>query len=237
LLRNKFLENKDSEKYKILTKNWCEKNKISIEKFSSLKNIKIINIQEKFLNTDDYNKIRLMINKSDTKFGGAGHLNLIYSLCEKLNICNAVETGVAYGWSSLAILLSISKRKGSLVSTDMEVIKQKNYGMIGIAVNKKYHNNWHIVKQPDIYGLNTSIKKLNYNYDFVHYDSDKSYYGRRWSYPILYKYLNTGGVFVSDDIQDNEYFKEFVETNNLEFYVLKLSYKSGYEKFVGVVFK
>ena len=45
--------------------------------------------------------------------------------------------------------------------------------------------------------------------DLCHYDSDKSYYGRRWAYPKLWEALKTGGIFISDDIQDNWAFKEF----------------------------
>ena len=77
-----------------------------------------------------------------------------------------------------------------------------------------------------------ALEFLDYNYNFVHYDSDKSYYGRRWSFPKLYRYLNNGGVFISDDIQDNLYFADFVTKLNLEFYVIKFE-----NKFVGIFFK
>ena len=58
------------------------------------------------------------------KMGGAGALELIYYSCEFANAKNAVETGVAYGWSSLAALLSLEKRNGTLYSSDMPYLGQ-----------------------------------------------------------------------------------------------------------------
>ena len=53
------------------------------------------------------------------KMGGAGALELIYYACEFTKAKKTVETGVAYGWSSLAALLSLKKRNGTLYSSDM----------------------------------------------------------------------------------------------------------------------
>lgn len=53
------------------------------------------------------------------KMGGAGALELIYYSCEFTKAESAIEMGVAYGWSSLAALLSLKKRNGALYSSDM----------------------------------------------------------------------------------------------------------------------
>ena len=42
-----------------------------------------------------------------------------------------------------------------------------------------------------------------------HYDSDKSYEGRMWAYPLLWGALEIGGIFMSDDIGDNLAFRDF----------------------------
>ena len=86
--------------------------------------------------------------------------------------------------------------------------------------------------QPDKFCLPTALKKLNYILDLAHYDSDKSYYGRRWSQPIIWKYIRKGGIFISDDIEDNSAFREFVTENQLEFSVLEFE-----GKYVGVLQK
>src|SRR5690606_30919695 len=43
-------------------------------------------------------------NDCPIKMGGAGALELIFYACEFTNAKHVVETGVAYGWSSLAAL-------------------------------------------------------------------------------------------------------------------------------------
>ena len=55
---------------------------------------------------------------------------------------------------------------------------------------------------------------------------------KKWSQPLIWKYLRKGGVFISDDIEDNLAFKEFVESKNLDFFVLKFE-----GKYVGVIRK
>jgi predicted O-methyltransferase YrrM len=173
---------------------------------------------------------KLKISKSS--FGGQGHIVLIYAVCENLKAVKALETGVAYGWSSAAILSSVSKRSGKLISVDMPMIKQVDYHLIGVAVDENLKNYWELLREPDRHGLNKAIKKHNYSFDLAHYDSDKSYYGRKWSYPLIWKYLRKGGVFISDDIDHDVAFKEFVESKNLDFFVLKFE-----GKYVGVIRK
>ena len=153
-------------------------------------------------------------------------------MCENLGAVKVLETGVAYGWSSAAILSSVSKRSGKLISVDMPMVRQTDYHLIGAAVHEDLKGNWELLREPDKHGLNKAIKKHNYSYDLAHYDSDKSYYGRKWSQPLIWKYLRKGGVFISDDIEDNSAFREFVVPNNLDFSVLKFE-----GKYVGVIRK
>ena len=65
-----------------------------------------------------------------------------------------------------------------------------------------------------------------------HYDTDKSYWGRKWAYPKLWGSLKSGGVFISDDIQDNFAFKEFVEEKGVIFSVIE-----SQGKYVGIFTK
>src|SRR5947209_13168435 len=57
--------------------------------------------------------------------GGAGDLELIHAAARLSKAQRAIETGVAYGWSSLAILAALS-RNGRLVSVDMPYPKMNN---------------------------------------------------------------------------------------------------------------
>ena len=114
----------------------------------------------------------------------------------------------------------------------MPMVRQTDYHLIGAAVHKDLKGNWELLREPDKHGLNKAIKKHNYSYDLAHYDSDKSYYGRKWSQPLIWKYLRKGGVFISDDIEDNSAFREFVVLSHLDFSVLKFE-----GKYVGVIRK
>ena len=144
-----------------------------------------------------------------TKMGGPGAMDLIYSVCEALDAKRAIETGVAYGWSSLALLLSLSKRGGHrLISVDMPYPKLNNEPYVGCVVPERMRSGWTILREPDVTGLKKALTELP-QIDVCHYDSDKSYSGRMFAYPKLWQALRAGGVLISDDINDNTGFRDF----------------------------
>lgn len=143
------------------------------------------------------------------KMGGPGNLDLLYWISEYLKAQKIIETGVAYGWSSLAILLSIKKRENStLISTDRPYINLNNDKYVGCVVPENLKSNWCIIKKADRDALPKAIKNLD-TIDMCHYDSDKSYEGRTWAYNILWEAIRAGGCFISDDIDDNYAFYDF----------------------------
>lgn len=165
------------------------------------------------------------------KMGGAGALELIYYSCEFTDAKSVVETGVAYGWSSLAALLSLKKRNGTLYSSDMPYLAQDGDRYVGCVVPENLKTNWKLFRFADKESL-PKIFAESSTFDVVHYDSDKSYNGRLWAYHELYKHLRKGGVFISDDIGDNSAYQDFCEKNHLETTVVE------YEgKYIGVFIK
>jgi len=228
LILRKFLKNRDLEIERQVT--WCSERVISLD--SCFKELGLEPKTKKVFSNSFVDNINEKIFKSNSNFGGQGHVFLLYAVCENLEAMKVLETGVAYGWSSAAILSSISKRSGKLISVDMPMIKQTDYHLIGVAVDENLKSNWELLREPDRNGLGRAIKKHNYSYDMAHYDSDKTYYGRKWSQPLIWKYLRKGGVFISDDIEDSLAFKEFVVSNNLDVYVLKFE-----GKYVGIIRK
>jgi predicted O-methyltransferase YrrM len=149
----------------------------------------------------------------------------------KANI--VIETGVAYGWSSLSMLAGLDDHPSSLlISIDMPYPKMNNEDYVGIVVPNFLREKWYLIKEPDRRGILKAIKKINQQVDICHYDSDKSYYGRAYGYPLLWNALRDGGIFISDDIQDNLAFKNFVESKNLIFAVTE--YKG---KYIGITKK
>ena len=109
-----------------------------------------------------------------------GHGQLIYDICENISAKFCIEAGVAYGWSSQAILSSIHNRKGKPISVDMPMIGQNDYHLaIGFVVDDIFRASWNLMRIPDKNGLKRAINlSRTNNIDLIHYDSDKSYYGR-----------------------------------------------------------
>lgn len=166
------------------------------------------------------------------KMGGRGNTALLYNVCEQVQAKYVAETGVAYGWSSLSVLLSLAKRTDSiLISTDMPYPKMGNEDFVGIVVSPELKTHWKLIKESDLSGLPKVLKSIPY-LDVVHYDSDKSYLGRMASYPKLYEKLRSGGIFISDDIEDNLAFKHFCEKLSITPIIISFE-----QKFVGVFVK
>lgn len=171
--------------------------------------------------------------QSKVKMGGAGDIDLLYAATVLSGAKRVVETGVAYGWSSLAILAGLEGRSDArLVSVDMPYPKMNNEDFVGIVVPERLRAPWQLVREPDRNGLVKAIERLGGRVDLCHYDSDKSWFGRQFGYQRMWDALVPGGVFISDDIQDNLAFREFVEAGGLKFAV------TGYgNKFVGILIK
>lgn len=165
------------------------------------------------------------------KMGGAGALELIYYAAEFTKATNIIETGVAYGWSSLAALLSLEKRNGNLYSSDMPYLGQNGDKFVGVVVPEKLQKFWKLFRFADKESLPKIFAQTSL-FDVIHYDSDKSYDGRTWAYEELYKHLRKGGVFLSDDIGDNSAYQDFCEKNNIDSSVVEFE-----GKFVGVFIK
>jgi predicted O-methyltransferase YrrM len=229
--RKFFLPNRDNKNDKEKAKQWCIDNQTDIDNIYKKYHLNSFNFRES-AGEDYILSINEQILKSDSNFGGPGDLNLIYSICESLNATAVIETGVAYGWSSSAILESVCKRNGCLVSIDMPMPKQTSYDLIGIAVKDKHKKNWELIKRPDKYGLIEGLRKLNGVIEICHYDSDKNYFGRKWAYPKIYSALVEGGFLISDDIEDNLGFKDFVESINADYTVHCID-----GKYVGIIRK
>lgn len=171
--------------------------------------------------------------KSAVAMGGPGDLSLLHAAVLLSGARLVVETGVAYGWSSLAILSAIEKQGGGkLISVDMPYPKMGNEAFVGIVVPDRLQEGWTLVRKPDRNGLKKALQLAGGKIDLAHYDSDKSYYGRNYAYPLIWNTLKPGGVFISDDIQDNFSFSEFIEGKRLPFAVTE---SNG--KFVGIARK
>jgi hypothetical protein len=114
----------------------------------------------------------------------------------------------------------------------MPMLKQADYDLIGVAVESGLQKCWELRREPARFGLPRAIKSMGETIELAHYDSDKSYYGRKWSQEIIWKNIKIGGIFISDDVEDNTAFMEFVHKYNLEYNILEFE-----NKYVGVIKK
>ena len=171
--------------------------------------------------------------KSSVKMGGSGHIHLLYDCVRLLKAENVIETGVAYGWSSLAILKAqFQNGSGKLYSVDMPYPRKNNDNDVGIVVPKNLRKNWVLIRKPDKPGIIDALNRAGGKIDLCHYDSDKSWWGRHYAFPILWNSLNSKGLFISDDIQDNLYFSDFVNKRLLNYAVVEFK-----GKFIGLIRK
>lgn len=212
---------------------WCERNFVPV---SEALKLMLGDRTYQDLPVTFPDEMRIAKNVADNtpvKMGGEGATSFIYHLVKYSDAQKIIETGVAYGWSSLAILLAIKDREGAtLVSNDMPYINMGNDDYVGCVIPDNLKDKWELQRLPDVNGIPLALKKFNQQIDLCHYDSDKSYTGRIWASPLLWKALKQGGYFISDDINDNLAFNHFCETVNRIPVIIKHA-----DKYVGVIKK
>jgi predicted O-methyltransferase YrrM len=141
--------------------------------------------------------------------GGGANLDLLYGLVSILRPHRLLETGVAYGWSTLALLLATSSQENvKVISVDMPYVKTNHRELVGSAVPGYLRSRWTLIRRPDHEGLPKAIRLLG-SVDFAHYDSDKTPEGRMFAYPLIWRSLVPKGLLVSDDVSDNNAFFRF----------------------------
>lgn len=213
--------------------NWAKLHvKHSTEEFC--KSIDKLLYEEVKLDTDLIEKeARQKLSKLDISLGGGGNFILLYFLIRKFKLFNIVETGVAAGWSSLAILRALKKNgNGQLYSSDFPYFRIENpEKYIGyLAKNENNKDNWFLDIRGDEKALPEIIKQIgNKNIDLFHYDSDKSYSGRFNALKLISSKFSSKTIIIFDDIQNNLHFKDFIEKNKLNFHVIEFG-----GKFVGI---
>lgn len=158
--------------------------------------------------------------RSAVGMGGPGDLDLLYSAILASGATRVVETGVAYGWSSLAALAALEQTGGRLASVDMPYPKAGNDRFVGIVVPERMRERWTLIRKPDRNGVKQAIAHFGGTIDLCHFDSDKSYGGRMYAYPLLWRALRPGGIFISDDIEDNFGFRDYFHSLGVPFAVV-----------------
>ncbi len=226
---NLFNRNSREKFTKNFISQWCNKKITSEQNF--YRKIGLKNSQNFFEDKKPYYlQAKLKEKKLKYKMGGMAHLNLIYNLNKHLVPKKILETGVAFGWSTLVFILSKSK-EASLTSIDLSYPTMSSHKFVAMAVPNNLKLKFKLLRGIDNNFLNF-FKNKKFFFDFIHYDSDKSYIGRKKNYELIWNILKKNGCFVSDDISDNSAFYEFIISKKANYFIIKFS-----NKYVGVVFK
>lgn len=156
------------------------------------------------------------------RLGGGGHYQLVHFLVRHLRPRVALETGVAAGWTSAAILTAMERNGvGTLYSSDFPYFRLDDPEQyVGCLVDDHLRAGWHLGLRGDRANLAEFFPEID-ELDFVHYDSDKSIEGRGFGMDAVTPKLSPGAVVVMDDIDDNTFFRDWVARTGRPFRVFE----------------
>lgn len=202
---------------------WCEARAVGVAEAIARVNGSPMpeSVRTKF--RDALSAARQAAARCPLKMGGAADLDLLYWLIEHLQAKKVVETGVGYGWSSLAILLSLAKREHALlISTDRPYPARENDAYVGCIVPAELRSRWRIIRYADREAIPKALRLLR-SIDVCHYDSNKSYGAKWWAFARLWGALKPGGYFIADDIEDDLAFHDFCREVDAEPIIVRTS--------------
>lgn len=158
------------------------------------------------LTKDAYRRLDLI----DSTMGGGGAYSLLMFLTRIHKPKVVFETGVAAGWSSRAILEALLRNgNGVLYSSDFPYFRQQNPEQhIGLLVPDELRAKWTLDIRGDRVALPRFVSSID-KIDMFHFDSDKSYRGRKFAVDCITPKLARDAVVIMDDIQDNLFFHDY----------------------------
>ena len=169
-----------------------------------------------------------MLRGLDVQLGGGGHYGLLYFLTRAREPEIVVETGVAAGYSSKAILSAMKRNnRGSLRSSDFPYCRLEHpEKYIGILVDEDLRQRWALHIKGDRKNLEAIASGLSpESVGLFHYDSDKSYSGREFAFRTIQPYLSPDSICIFDDIQNNWHFRDLVDNNPFDWRIFEFGGK------------
>lgn len=143
--------------------------------------------------------------------GGGGDTRLLYFLVRLLRPEHVIETGVAAGFSTEAILAAMTANgKGTLHSSDFPYFRLSSpEEHIGTLVSDAHKDRWQLHLRGDRGNLPVILREAG-PVGLFHYDSDKSRRGRRFGLKAIRPALEPDAIVVMDDIHNNLFFHDLV---------------------------
>ena len=217
---------RDYQKKSAKVLDWCREHAESCEVFlKSLDAALYEETQQAAKEIEKHCRDKLSTIKLD--LGGGGNYPLLYFLTRYLKPGNIIETGVAAGWSSQAMLTALKKNgnNGQLWSSDFPYFRYENpEELVGFVVDEALKPDWHLYIEGDKFNLPKIVEGCG-SVGLFHYDSDKSYNGREYAIKTVAPKLTDGATVIFDDIQDNFHFGDYVTNNKIPFKVFEFEGK------------
>ena len=159
-------------------------------------------------------RARAQLAALGVELGGGGHFQLVYFLVRHLQPTVVLETGVAAGWTSSAILTALERNGGgTLYSSDFPYFRlEEPERYVGCLVEDRLRGDWHLGVKGDRANLAEFLPEID-RIDFVHYDSDKTAEGRTYALERIAPKLAPGAPVMMDDIDDNTFFRDWVASS------------------------
>lgn len=180
---------------------------------------------------DREQRARAILNELGVSLGGGAHTALLYFLVRYRRPRAIVETGVAAGFSSQAMLTALERNgTGMLYSSDFPYVRLKEpERFVGAVVDDVLKHRWRLHLAGDRRNLESILPDCG-PVDLFHYDSDKSYAGRAYVMARIEQHLVADALVIMDDIQDNSFFRNYVGATGALARVFRL-----HDKFIGMI--
>jgi predicted O-methyltransferase YrrM len=202
---------------------WLDSKGVTFEKWS---NELSSELSEEALEFADklYSRAKIDLANNPYDMGGGGLVHVLHFITRYYKPQIIVETGVASGFSSESFLqaMKVNSNGAHLYSSDFPYFRFPNSEKyIGKLVSDDMKDDWSLYLYGDEKNLPKIIESLsNRKINFFHYDSDKSYIGRKKAYSIVEKHLSPNAVVMFDDINDTPHFYDFVQNDSFNNYVV-----------------
>ena len=188
---------------------------------------------------EELNRRSITVGLPNQGVGGGAEYALLYFLVRHNKPDTVLETGVAMGWSSRAILDAMEANDcGHLFSSDLPYSSRPGREDVGVTkadvgclVPESLRGRWTLCLNGDRECLPSMLDKID-SVDLFHYDSDKSYEGRRWAMDLIRNKMHSGSTIVMDDIKDNPYFMDYAKSSADPWKVLR---EKSSERWVGII--
>ena len=151
--------------------------------------------------------------------GGPGNLALLYWLVRVLRPQTVVETGVASGASSRAILEGLfANGSGHLYSSDLSGVIPREFS--GLCVDEAMNSRWTLLHDGDRANIPLILSSIE-SIDLLHYDSAKDADEMKWVVEQIEPLLAASAVVVLDDIDRHSFMSDYVQGLEKSWYVFE----------------